>query len=112
MGMVIRGSFGPRVPRHTRPVIDPGAPACTPGVSCANCTKLRPFKGNSRTLAESITVPMVEDSVFNNGAPDSTVMVCATDPGERVKLIATTSCTCKTTSGLMLVLKTCFETSM
>src|SRR4051812_3995988 len=63
-----------------------GFVSCTvPGVSVANCTKSRPFKGKSATCCDVITCPRVGLVVCTATSVALTSTVEDTDAGLRVK---------------------------
>src|SRR6267143_2054863 len=54
--------------------------AATPGISVANCVKLRPDSGSSVTSRPVTTAPRLLDSVSTNGAAATTVTTPLTSP--------------------------------
>ena len=77
--------------------MEPGVPACTPGINWASWMKLRPLSGKSTILPESITVPTLAFSVCSSAAAALTLMVSVTLPTRMVKSTRAVWSTCSVT---------------
>src|SRR5216684_454126 len=84
----------------------------TPGIIVVNCTKLRPFKGNSRTCSPVTRLPTTPVCVSTCTAEACTSTVSTMPPTGILIVTLVRSATCASTPLCSTFLKPCFVTVM